>query len=156
MEKEKKPRKTPVWDPVRKLTRHYQARVKAAHREIDECALRGRSGKIAMPNYVKEVVSPLSKAICEWLPDLNITVSETVGLYNGKDGYFKVMVGERVIGGFSYPGPGVSHINFTVFAHERPWGKAITVTKLSQLVMVISDLIAFLDLGNTDSDDNRL
>lgn len=156
MEKEKNRKKTPVWDPIRKLTRHYQARVKAAHREIDECALKGHSGKINMPNYVQEVVSPLAKALCEQLPDLNITVSDTVELFNGKDGYFKVMVGKSIIGGLSYPGPGVSHINFSVFAHDRPWGKVITISKLSQLVMVICELIEFLDLGNTSSNDNRL
>lgn len=144
MEKERKPRKTPVWDPIRKLTRHYQAQVKAAHREIDECAKTGRSGKIATPNYVKEVISPLSKFMGEQVPHLNITVSEKVELSGGKDGYFKVSAEERVLGGFSYPGPGVSQINFTIFAHDKPWGKVIEITKLSQLITVITELVEFL------------
>lgn len=153
MEKERKPRKTPVRDPLRKLTRHYQAQVKAAHREIDECAKTGRSGKIATPNYVKEVISPLSKTLGEQLPHLNITVSEKVELSGGKDGYFKVSAGESVLGGFSYPGPGVSQINFTVFAHDKPWGRVIEITKLSQLVTVITELVEFLGPDNTNDND---
>lgn len=153
MEKERKPRKTPVWDPLRKLTRQYQAQVKAAHREIDECAKTGRCGKITTPNYAKEVLSPLSKALGEQLPDLNITVSEKVELTAGKDGYFKVSVGECILGGFSYPGPAVNQINFTIFAHDKPWGRVIEITKLSQLVTVITQLVDFLGPDNTNGND---
>ena len=151
MEKIKKPRKTPVWDPIRKLTRNYQAQVKAAHKEIDECAKTGRIGKITTPNYVKEVISPLSKALSEQLPHLNIAVNEKVELTGGKDGYFKVSAGERILGGFSYPGPGISQINFTIFAHDKPWGKVIEITKLSQLVTVVTKLIEFLGPDNTNA-----
>lgn len=154
MEKVRKPRKTPVWDPIRKLTRAYQTQVKAAHREIDECAKTGKAGKITTPNYVREVISPLSKALCEKLPHLNIAVSDKVELQGGKDGYFKVLVGEHVLGGFSYPGPGVSQINFTIFAHDKPWGKVIKVTKLMQLIAVISDLTTFLGLDKINENDN--
>lgn len=153
MEKAKKMRKTPVRDPIRKLTRHYQAQVKAAHREIDECAKTGRIGRVLTPNYVKEVISPLSKALGEQLPHLNITVSENVELTGGKDGYFKVSAGERILGGFSYPGPGVRRINFTIFAHDKPWGKAIEITKLSQLVTLITELVEFLDPDNANGND---
>lgn len=153
MEKAKKLRKPPVWDPIRKLTRHYQAQVKAAHREIDECAKTGRSGKVATPNYAKEVISPLSKAISENLAHLKIIVSEQVEVSAGKEGYFKVTAGEHILGGFSYPGPGVSQINFTVFAHDKPWGRVIEITKLSQLVTVITKLVEFLDPDNTNGND---
>lgn len=153
MEKAKKPRKTPVWDPIRKLTRSYQTKIKTAHREIDACAKTGQSGRITMPNYVQEVISPLSKALGEQLPHLNITVSEKVELTGGKDGYFKVSVAECVIGGLSYPGPGIIQINFTIFANDKPWGKIIQITKLSQLVLLIAKLVEFLDPDNTNGND---
>ena len=79
--------------------------------------------------------------------------AEKVELTGSKDGYFKVSAGERILGGFSYPGPGVSRINFTIFAHDKPWGKAIEITKLSQLVTVITELAEFLGLDNTNDND---
>lgn len=152
MEKAKS-RKTPVWDPIRKLTRSYQTQVRAAHREIDECAMTGRCGRITMPNYAKEVITPLSKALSEQLPHLNIDVSEKVELLGNKDGYFKVSVAKRVLGGLSYPGPDLRQINFTIFAHHKPWGKVIIIKKLSQLVKVIAELVEFLGTDNINSDD---
>lgn len=153
MEKAKKLRKPPVWDPIRKMTRRYHAQVKSAYREIDACVKTGQSGRITMPNYAQEVISPLSKALEEQLPHLNITVSEKVELTSGKDGYFKVSAAECVIGGLSYPGPGVSRINFTIFANNKPWGKVIEITKLSQLVMLIAKLVEFLAPLNTNDND---
>ena len=105
MEKASNQRKTLLRDPIKKLSRRYQSQVKAAHREIDECSKTGRIGRIVTPNYAKEVISPLSKALSEQLPHLNIAVSEKVELSGGKDRYFKASAGERILGGFSYPGP---------------------------------------------------
>ncbi|WP_418990757.1 hypothetical protein [Alistipes sp.] len=153
MEKAKKPRKKHVWDSIRKLTRQYEAQVKATHRQIDEYAKKGRIGHVTTPNYVIEVISPLSKALGEQLPHLNITVSEKVELTDGKVGYFRVSTGERVLGGFSYPGPGVSQINFTIFAHDKPWGKALNITKMSQLVKIITELVEFLGPDNANGND---
>nr|DAT18259.1 MAG TPA: hypothetical protein [Caudoviricetes sp.] len=146
MEKQRKPRKSPVWDPIRKLTGQYQSKLRAAHKEIDAYAVAGRSGKVSTPSYGKEVIGPLAKTISEKLPDLNITVCDKVECVNPKDAYFRVQIGEHTLGGFSYPGPGVNQINFTVFAHGRPWGKAIEVAKLARLMEIISRLADFLDL----------
>lgn len=154
MEKVRKPRKHPVWDPVRKLTGQYQSKVKAVHKEIDEYALSGRSGKVTTPNYVKDVIVPLADAISEKLPALNIVVNDKVERISPKDAYFKMQIGEHTLGGFSYPGPGVNQINFTVFAHEKPWGKVIRITKLTQLIDVVSRLTDFLGLENNKSNDN--
>lgn len=151
MEKKKKERAG--WDPVRKLTGQYQAKMKAVYQEIDELARTGRSGKVITPNYAKEVISPLTKALEEKLTRIKITVSEKVEVFNSKDAYFKVMVGEHTLGGFSYPGPGVNQIHFTVFAHEKPWGKVIKVTKLCQLADTILQWVDFLELDKNLRED---
>lgn len=152
MVKEKKQRAG--WDPVRKLTSQYQIKMKAVYREIDELARTGKSGKVVTPNYAKEVISPLTKALEEKLSRIKISVSEKVEVFNSKDAYFKVMIGEHTLGGFSYPGLGVNEIHFTVFAHEKPWGKVIRVTKLNQLADTILQWINFLELDkNMDEND---
>lgn len=153
MENERKPKKSYQRDPIKVLTRSYQAQVKEAHREIDKCAKTGRSGKITMPNYAKEVIAPISRVICEKMAHLKITVSEQVDVSAGKDGYFKVTVGDRIIGGFSYPGPGVNWINLTIFAHDKPWGRVIEITKLSQLVRIITELVEFHGPYNSNGND---
>lgn len=135
------------WDPVRKLTGQYQTKMKAVYREIDELARTGKSGKVVTPNYAKEVITPLAKVLEEKLSGLKITVCEKVEVFNAKDAYFRVMVGEQTLGGFSYPGLGVNQIHFTVFAHEKPWGKVIKLTKLSQLADTISHWADFLELN---------
>lgn len=153
MEKEKKTRKSPVWDPIKKLTRRYGAQVREAHREIDLCAKTGRSGRITTPSYVKDVILPLSKSLCEILPEMNLSVNEKVETFGAKDGYYMVSSGEQILGGLSYPGPGVNHINFRVFAHGKPWGMQIEIKKLSQLTKILTELLAFLGpLNNVDDD----
>lgn len=89
MENERKPKKSYQRDPIKVLTRSYQAQVKEAHREIDKCAKTGRSGKITMPNYAKEAIAPISRVICEKMAHLKITVSEQVDVSAGKDGFSK-------------------------------------------------------------------
>lgn len=156
MEKQRKPRKQREWDPIRKLTGQYQNKIKAVHKEIDENALTGRGGKVATPNYVNEVIIPLDKMLSEKHPALNISINCKVERVNPKEAYFKMQIGEYILGGLSYPGPGASHINFTVFAHEKPWGKTFQITKLAQLIEVIHRLMDFLDLDkNLDKNGNE-
>lgn len=153
MENERKPKKPYQRDPIKILTRSYQAQVKKAHREIDMCAKTGRSGKITMPNYAKEVIAPISRVMGEKMAQMKITVSEQVDVSAGKDGYFKVTAGDRIIGGFSYPGPGVNWIHFTIFAHDKPWGRVIGITKLSQLMRIITELVEFHGFDNSNGND---
>lgn len=148
-----KKRKHPEWDPIRKLSRGYQTKIKAAYKEINDLARTGCSGKVQTPNYAKEVISPLAKVISEKMSGIEISVNEAVEVYNAKDAFFKIFIGEHTLGGFSYPGLGVNQINFTVFAHDKPWGRAIHITSLPQMIKVITDLIDFLNLNKNENDD---
>lgn len=143
-----------VWDPVRKLARRYQTKINAAYREIDEHVRSGRSGKVTTPNYAREVIAPLTRMLAEALPGREISVQDAVEVF-GSDAYFLLRIGEFTIGGFSYPGPKAAQINFTIFAHGKPWGRSITVTKLSQLVKLIAELADFVDPVNTKRHDDE-
>ncbi len=145
-----------MWDPVRKFTRQYRRNILAAHREIDDLAQRGENRKVATPSYVQQVVVPITGIIKEKLPALGIVVNEKIEKINAKDAYYRVLVGEQTIGGFSYPGPEASHIDFTVFAHDRPWGRVFHVSKQAELLKIISELAGFLELDKqTDTDEQQ-
>jgi hypothetical protein len=118
-------------------------------------AQRGENKKVSTPNYVQEVVAPMARLIHEKLPTLNVVVSEKIERINAKEAYYKVQVGETTLGGFSYPGASASHIDFTVFAHERPWGRVRQITKLPQILKIIRDLAQFLELNPNDDGDER-
>jgi hypothetical protein len=148
-------RKTHVWDPLGKFIRQYQRKITAAHREIDDLAQRGENKKVSTPNYVQEVVAPMARLIREKLPELNIVVSEKIERINAKEAYYKVQIGETTLGGFSYPGASASHIDFTVFAHDRPWGRVQRISKLPQILKVIRELARFLELIPNDGSDER-
>ena len=55
----------------------------------------------------------------------------------------------------SYPGPKAAQINFTIFAHGKPWGRSITITKLSQLVKLLSELADFVEPDKKKRDDDE-
>ena len=132
-----------AWDPVVKSTRQYQRKIDAAHREIDELVRTGRPGKVVTPNYAREVIAPLAEALAEALPEYGLSVEETVEVI-GSEAYFPIYLGGLRIGGFSYPGPKAAQINFTIFAHEKPWGRSIAVKKLPQLVELLAELAGFV------------
>ena len=144
-----------VWDPLGKFIREYLRKITAAHREIDELAQRGENRKISTPNYVQDVITPMGKLISEKLPGLQIVVNDKIERINAKEAYYKVQIGETTLGGFSYPGANAAYINFTIFAHDRPWGKAIQVFRLAQLLKTISDLAGFLELDKNSGSDEQ-
>lgn len=143
------PKKKYAWDPVTKLARQYQTKIKTAYREIDDHVRTGRSGKISTPNYTKEVILPLARILGEALPELEITVGDKVEVIGSK-AYFVICIGGQSIGGLSYPGPHAVQVDFTIFAHEKPWGKEIRITRLRQLVKVIKDIAGFLSLDKSE------
>ena len=137
-----------AWDPVRKLARRYQTKINAAYREIDEHVRSGRSGKITTPNYAREVIAPLTQALAEALPGREVSVQDAVEVF-GTDAYFLLRIGGLTIGGFSYPGPNpkAAQIDFTIFAHGKPWGRSIAVTKFSRLMKLVAELADFVEPG---------
>ncbi|MDR2890388.1 MAG: hypothetical protein LBV18_02105 [Alistipes sp.] len=156
MEKQtRKTRKSPVRDPIRQLAGRYRRKIRAAHREIDELAQRGENRKVSTPNYVQEVISPLAGIIGTLFPNLDLVLSEKVERINAKEAYYLLRAGETVLGGFSYPGPNAGHIDFTLFAHGKPWGRVVEITRQAQLLKVITGLAEFLGLGQNASVDEQ-
>ena len=149
MDSEMIPKKKYAWDPVTKLARQYQTKIKTAYREIDDHVRTGRSGKISTPNYTKEVILPLARILGEALPEFEITVGDKVEVVGSK-AYFVICIGGQSIGGLSYPGPHAALVDFTIFAHEKPWGKEIRITRLRQLVKVIKDIAGFLSFDKSE------
>lgn len=143
-----------VWDPITKLTRNYQKKINATYREIDEHVRTGRADKVTTPNYAREVIAPLAKALSDALPEYAVTVKDSVEVI-GSEAYFMLQLGELSLGGLSYPGPKMTQINFTIFAHQKPWGRSIAITKLSQLTKLLVELANFVKPGgiNEHEDD---
>lgn len=136
-------------DPLTRLARQYQSKIKAAYREIDEHIRTGASGKITTPNYTKAVILPLAELLGEALPQFDIAVNGQVTVF-GTKAYFAVTIAGRPIGGLAYPGPHAAQVDFTIFAHEKPWGKEIRITKLPQLVKIVTELADFLGLDKKE------
>lgn len=143
------PKKKYARNPIAKLARQYQTRIKAAYREIDDHVRTGRSGKVSTPNYTKEVILPLARILADALPEFETTVGDKVEVF-GLKACFVVRIGGQPIGGLSYPGPHAAQVDFTIFAHEKPWGREIRITKLQQLVKIIKGLADFLGLDKKE------
>ena len=119
-------------------------------------AQKGENRKVSTPSYVQVVITPLARLIAEKSPVLGVVLNEKIERQTAKDAYYKLQIGELTLGGLSYPGPNATHINFTIFAHDRPWGKVIQIFRLAQLLKIVSDLAGFLELDKqTDTDEQQ-
>lgn len=85
-------------------------------------------------NAVECIIIPLFHALKEYFPQLQLPDKDRYGLSGG---YYKMTIGNRVIGGFAFPKKGIDILLYTPFT-ESPRNKAdYKISSLPQLVLII-------------------
>lgn len=85
-------------------------------------------------NAVESVIRPLFKALKDHFPQLQLPDKDRYGLAGG---YYKVTIGERVIGGFSYPRKGERFLLYTPFTDNPGNKENYKIFHLQEVVRII-------------------
>lgn len=85
-------------------------------------------------NAVENVIIPLFSALKEHFPQLHIPDKNNYGL-NG--GYYKMKIGDHIIGGFSYPSKGIEYLIYIPFTNNP--GKTVNykIFQIQDLIQII-------------------
>lgn len=89
---------------------------------------------ICTANAVESVIIPLFKALKEYFPLLQLPDKNGYGLAGG---YYKMRIGDRVIGGFDYPEKGRDFLIYTPFIGNSKNMSDYNITCLQQIVRII-------------------
>ena len=83
---------------------------------------------------LKSVIIPLFGALKEHFPQLQLPDKNGYGLAGG---YYKIKIGDQVIGGFSYPQRGRDFLIYTPFAGNPENTAIYNISCLQQIVQII-------------------
>lgn len=83
---------------------------------------------------VKSIIIPLFRALKEHFPQLQLPDKNGYGLAGG---YYKLRIGDQVIGGFSYPQRGRDFLIYTPFTGNPENTAIFNISCLQQIVQII-------------------
>lgn len=123
---------------IKKLLSAFTIRQVAYSRQVTEL-LNGSyrdSGKCfyCSVNAVESVVIPLLNALKEHFSHLQLPDKDRYGLSGG---YYKMTIGNRVVGGFAFPKKGRDFLLYTPFTENLGHKADYKITSLLQLVRII-------------------
>lgn len=129
---------------IQKLLSAFTIRQAAYSRQVTEL-LNGSyrdSGKCfyCSINAVESVIIPLLNALKEHFPQLQLPDKDRYGLSGG---YYKITIGNRVVGGFAFPKKGRDFLLYTPFTENPGYKADYKITSLSQLVRIIRKQLNF-------------
>lgn len=125
---------------IRELLSGFTARQINYSKEVDklfDSAYRDNNKQFPCSvDTVESVIIPLFSALKEHFPQLYIPDKNNYGL-NG--GYYKMKIGDHIIGGFSYPPKGIEHLIYTPFT-DNP-GKTVNyrIFHIQDLIQIIQE-----------------
>lgn len=107
---------------------------KGNYRDNDKCFRCTINAVECIINAVECIIIPLFHALKEYFPQLQLPDKDRYGLSGG---YYKMTIGNRIIGGFAFPKKGIDVLLYTPFT-ENPRNKAdYQISSLPQLVLII-------------------
>lgn len=83
---------------------------------------------------VESIIIPLFRALKEHFPQLQLPDKERYGLTGG---YYKMIIGDRAVGGLSYPQKGRDFLIYTPFAGNLGNKTNYKISHLQQLVLIL-------------------
>jgi len=146
-------------DILKKAMRDYKHALDKVRKEC-ELAMSGfMSGNpnkpiyIKPPNFVKIVLQPILENVAERIPQFNMVLPGKDGIEPDRYNNFPITVGKKILGGIGFAGPTANHVNFTIYAFNRAWGKPLPVGSMKELNAILDMIIKVHDFSNQSEED---